>query len=117
MFIDHILTNHVRCFQHSGVYETDLSNFHKLTFTLLKMFFAKKPRTMNYRDYKKFNNITFRIDLLKELPLSELQEGDFDKFKFIVNNLLESHATIIRRNQALLSTRAFEKNYDSGPTS
>ena len=57
------------------------------------------------------------MDLLKELSSCKLQKGDFDKFKFIVNNLLESHATIIRRNQALLSTRAFEKNYDSGPTS
>ena len=43
--IDHILTNHSRCFQHSGVYEMGLSDFHKLTFTILKMFYAKqKPR-------------------------------------------------------------------------
>ena len=32
------------------------------------------------------------MDLLKELSLSKLQKGDFDKYKFIVNNLLESHA-------------------------
>ena len=25
--IDHLLTNHRRCFQHSGVYETSLSDF------------------------------------------------------------------------------------------
>ena len=34
--IDLILTNHLKCFQNSGVYETGISNFHKLTFTVLK---------------------------------------------------------------------------------
>ena len=32
--IDHILTNHPRCFQHSGVYETGLSDFYRLTLTI-----------------------------------------------------------------------------------
>ena len=61
------------------------------------------------------------MNLLKELSLSNFQEGDFDKFKFIVNNLLEPPAPIkekyIRCNHVLLSTRAFKKNYGSDPTS
>ena len=44
------------------------------------------------------------MDLLKELSLSKLDKGDFDKFKFIVNKLLESHGPLkekhIRHNQA-----------------
>ena len=65
--IDHILTNHTRCFQHSGIYETGLSDFHKLTFIVLKMSYAtKKPRIIQYRDSKNFNNISFAMDLLKE---------------------------------------------------
>ena len=72
--IDHILTNHARCFQHSGIYETGLSDFHKLTFTVLKMFYAKqKPRIIKYRDYKNVNKTTFREDLLKELSFSNPQ--------------------------------------------
>ena len=103
--IDLILTNHARCFQHSGIHEMGLPDFQKLTCTVLKMFYAKqKLRIIKYRDYKNFINITFRMDLLKELSLSKLKKGDFDKFKFIVNNLLESHAPMkekyIRRNQA-----------------
>ena len=39
--IDLILTNHARCFQHSGIHEAGLSDFHKLTFTVLKMFYTK----------------------------------------------------------------------------
>ena len=57
------------------------------------MFYTKlKPKIIKYRDYKDFNKTTFRMDLLKELYLSNLQNRDFDRFKFIVNSLLESHA-------------------------
>ena len=44
------------------------------------------------------------MDFLKELSLSNRQNGDFDRFNFVVNNLLGSHAPMqekyIRRNQA-----------------
>ena len=111
---DLILINYVRCFQHSGIHETGLSDFHKLTFTVLKVFYAKqKPRIIKYRGHKNFKNITFRMDLLKELSLSKLKKGDFDKFKFIVNNLLESHAPMkekyIRRNQAPFMNKSVRK--------
>ena len=43
-FIDHILANHARCFQHYGIYETGLSDFHKLTFTVLKYFMQNKSQ-------------------------------------------------------------------------
>ena len=53
------------------------------------------------------------MDLLKELSLSNLQNGDFDRFKFIVNNLLESHAPMkekyIRRNQAPFMNKSVRK--------
>ena len=53
------------------------------------------------------------MDLLKELSLSKLQKGDFDKFKFIANNLLESHAPMkekcIRRNQAPFVNKSVRK--------
>ena len=78
------------------------------------MFYAKqKPRIIKYRDYKNFNKTTFRMDLLKELSLSNLQYGDFDRFKFIVNNLLKSHAPMkekyIRRNQAPFMNKSVRK--------
>ena len=38
--IDLILTNHPKCFQNSGVYETGISDFHKLAFTVL---FFRRP--------------------------------------------------------------------------
>ena len=77
-FAEHIVINHARCFQHYGVNETGLSDFHKL---VLKMFYTKqKPKIKKYRNYKNFSSITFRINLLKKLSLSKFQKGDFDKF-------------------------------------
>ena len=78
------------------------------------MLYAKqKPRIIKYRDYKNFNSITFRMDPLKELSLSKLQKGGFDKFKFIANNLLESHAPMkekyIRRNEAPFMNKSVRK--------
>ena len=43
--------------------------------------------------FKKFNSISFKMNLLKDLSLNELQKGDFNKFKFLVNKLLEFHLT------------------------
>ena len=54
-------------------WKRQLSDFHKLTFAVLKMFYAKqKPRIIKYRDYTNFNKTNFRMDLLKDLSLSNL---------------------------------------------
>ena len=65
--IDLNLTNKPQSFQHSGVIETGLSDFHKMTVTVMKTFFEKlQPRVVNYRDYKYFENDRSRTDLLSE---------------------------------------------------
>ena len=52
--IDIILTNRPKCFQKSNVFETGLSDFHKLTFTVIKAYFQKQqPKIIKYRSYKK----------------------------------------------------------------
>ena len=68
------------------------------------LYVKQKSRIIKYRDYKNFNKTTFKMDLLKRLSLSTLQNGDIDRFKIFVYNLLESHAPMkekcVRRNQA-----------------
>ena len=50
--IDLILINSPRSFQNSSVFETGLSDFHKLTITVLKQYFRNlKPKMVNYRGY------------------------------------------------------------------
>ena len=66
--IDLILTNFPRGFQNSSVFETGLSDFHKLTITVLKQYFPKlKPKAVNYRDYQNFQNNEFRAELDNEI--------------------------------------------------
>ena len=93
--IDHILTNHPKCFQHSDVYETGLSDFHRLTLTVLKVYHSKQnPKVIQYRDYKNFTNENFRTYHLRELSCRNDQPNEFDKFKFIASKLLNSHASL-----------------------
>ena len=108
--IDHILTNHPKSFQHSGVYETGLSGFNRLTLTVLKVFHSKQnPKTIQYRDYKNFDNKRFWRDLLRELSFQDVQPNEFENFKFIASKLLNFHVSLkekyIRCNQAVFMNK------------
>ena len=51
-FIDLFLTNTVRNFQEAQVFETGLSDFHKLVVTVLESTFPKSlPKIITYRSY------------------------------------------------------------------
>ena len=68
--IDLIITNRPKSFQNSMTLETDLSDFHKMTLTVMKVFYKKqKPTIITYRSYKDFSNevlwLIFRIQYLK----------------------------------------------------
>ena len=59
--IDLILTNRPRCFQNSTTIETGLSDFHKLTITVMRSYYPKQtPLIRSYRDYKNFNQPLFQ---------------------------------------------------------
>lgn len=59
--IDVILTNKKHCFQNSMVVETGLSDFHKMTVTVMRKYFKKKdPIKITYQDKRKFDAIKFR---------------------------------------------------------
>ena len=55
--IDLIITNRPKSFQESKVMETGLSDFHKMSLTVMKVFYNKqKPKISQYRKYKDFSN-------------------------------------------------------------
>ena len=55
------LNKSCKMFHHTGIYEMGLTDFHKLTLTDLKMFYAKqKPKKIKYKDNKNFNSVIFR---------------------------------------------------------
>ena len=103
--IDLILANHPKSFHLSSVFETGLSDFHKLTLTVLKTFHVKhKPKIIHYRNFNHSDNASFRADLLQELPLENVLPGEFEKVKYISSKVLNIHAPIkekhVRCNQS-----------------
>ena len=78
-----MFTNKVRHFQRSCVVETGLSDFHKMTITVLKVQFRKlDPKVVSYRNYKKFSNDIFLKSLNNELSKYSFSqdENGFDRF-------------------------------------
>ena len=69
--IDLIVTNRPKCSQDTLVFETGLSYFHKMSATVIKMYYTKqKPSIVHYLKLKNFCNDSFIKD--SELLLSEL---------------------------------------------
>ena len=106
---DYILTNHPKSFHSSSVYETGLSDFHKLTLTVLKTFHVKhKPKIIQYRDFNHFDNASFR-----ELSLKNVLPGEFEKSKYISSKVLNIHAPIkekhVRCNQSPFMSKQLRK--------
>ena len=93
--IDLILTNKPRSFQHSCVIETGLSDFQRMTVTVMKILFEKlQPRVVNYRDYKHFENHKFRTDLLSELSKANIEENEngLNNLNNACKRILDIHA-------------------------
>ena len=91
-----------------------LSDFHKLTYTVLKIHYSKQQqKIIKYRCYKNFDHDIFRSHLLKELSSSNLKKDEFDKFKYLVFKVLEAHAPVkekyIRYNQGPFMTNDLRK--------
>ena len=91
--IDLILINSPRSFQNSNVFETGLSDFHKLTTTVLKQYFPKpKPNVVNYRDYRKFRKDGFRAQLDNELLKHDISNMEYQHFLNISMEILNKNA-------------------------
>ena len=87
--IDLILTNSSSSFQNSRAIETGLSDFHKMTITVMKTTFQKlKPKLIYYRDYSRFSNDKFREEccpnyLLKTLVTQATVWKKFYRFALV----------------------------------
>ena len=71
-----MVTNKPRFFKTSSVLETGLSDFHKMTLTVMRSYFVKQTRkVVYYRDYKKFSNDLFRNDIFPAQVLTDTKEN------------------------------------------
>ena len=112
--IDLFLTNRPRTFQCTATVETGISDFHKLVVTVLKTFYKKqRPKIVNYRDYKNFENGNFRQDLKKELLKFDVTNAPLSKFNVTVLSVRDNHAPkkmkYIRSNNYNFMTKELRK--------
>ena len=76
-----ILSNRSKSFHSSHIVETSISDFHKMTVSVMKIFFKKqKPNVIYYRDYKKFSNNQSRADFVDELMKGNIKISRLDIF-------------------------------------
>ena len=112
--IDIMLTNKKLSFQNSLVVETGLSDFHRMTISVLKRYFKKKdPITITYRDLRSFDAIKFREEIKNKLE--KFKNLDINDFQNIFKSTWESHAPlkkkVVRGNNAPFMNRTLSKAF------
>jgi len=111
--IDHILTNRPKSFCNSKTVETSLSDFHKLTITVLKSYFRKNdPKIIKYRNYKHYSNEAFREEIKMKLSCDN-QEMNIENFRNTVVNTVNKHAPwkikYVRNNEGVFMNKTLKK--------
>ena len=110
-----MLTSKPRSFQSKCVRETGLSDFHRMTISVLKMHFRKlPPKVINYRDFKKFDYERFMNSLqytLNEERIDYSQNPDrfFEISHTVLNTYAPKKKKYIRGNNKTFMTKTFSK--------
>ena len=92
--IDLILINKPQSFQSTCVIGTGLSDFHRITVSVLKSHFRKlPPKIVTYRDFKRFDNERFIDSLRVTLNNQDVNYSKNTKLFFeLCRSELEHHA-------------------------
>ena len=111
---DLILTNCKNSFQSTKVVTTGLSDFHKMTVTVLKTEFIKEDSIqINYRDYKNYNHLKFSEHLSRELQKDVSSNNSYNNFQSILSSILDIHAPLkkkyLRANNSPFMTKQMRK--------
>ena len=96
--IDLILTNRYRSFQNTTVIESGLSDFHKMTVTVLKTFFKKAPpKVISYRDYKNYSHVNFRLEFDTIIRDNDIDNMSNDDFVTLFMEIFNQHAPLKKK--------------------
>ena len=100
--IDLILTNRPKSFLNCTAVEVGLSDHHKLVMCTMRSYFPKQaPILVKYRNYKHFDNSTFRTKLWHELP-RDGENINYETFENIfmkeLNSLAPTKEKYLRAN-------------------
>ena len=121
--IDFLLTNIKPSFMKINVFETGISDHHKMISTIMKLHFTREsPKTKYYRDYHKFDIDYFSTELSHQLDSTfcsfkeneDCEElNEFSRFHRVFLNLLNIQAPlkkkILRGNKSPFITEALRK--------
>ena len=111
-----IITTRPKSFQNSVTVETGLSDFHKMTLAVMKVFYNKRKRNIvTYRNYKHFSNKAFMFVEVKNGMTSEDNDLEFDRFnKTAHDEAIQRYAPIknryVRVNQAPFTNKKIKKD-------
>ena len=75
--------------------ETGLSDFHKLSLTVMKVFYKnQRPKIVRYQNYRNFVNELFINELRNNIEhkFCQNQSLEFGSFKKMVDNILQKPA-------------------------
>ena len=114
--IDLILTDKPQSFLSICVIETGLSDFHRMTVSVLKTHFRKlPPKVATCRNFKKFDNERFMDSLKLNLNSQAIDYTEIPQLFFeLCRNELEHHAPrkkkYLRANNKLFMTKALSKS-------
>ena len=112
--IDLFLTNSYRSFQNTTTVCTGLSDFNKMTITLLKSTFQKaKPKEVLYRDYRNFVENDFKSELKIQLEHAEIKEFEtFESiFLTVLNKYYQQPYITKTLRKAIMRRSALERKY------
>ena len=93
--VDLFITNRPKNFQNTTVIETGLSNFHKMSLTVLKVFYKnQRPKIVRYQNYRNFVKELFINELRNNIEhkFCQNQSLEFGSFKKMVDNILQKPA-------------------------
>ena len=115
--IDVLLTNRPRSFHKTGIFETGSSDHHKLILSVFRSYFIRiPPKTIEYRNYKNFNETAFIRDLDQELLKGEMYKSNnemYSTFTKVFRLVLDKHAPLkvkkVRGNQGPFMTKELSK--------
>ena len=110
--MDLILINQKQLFMKSRTFTTDISDFHALTTSIMKLIYTKgNPKIKFYRVYKNFDNDLFKVDL--ENSLRNLTDVTYTSFEKVFLRTLDCHAPIkkkiLRANENSFMSKALRK--------
>ena len=115
--IDVFLTNRTRSFHNPSITETGISDHHKLITSFSTSHFERiRPKIVECRNYKKFDETHFLRDLDQEMIQGEMYKYDNDMystFSDVFISILDRHAPLkrkmIRGNQVSFMTKQLSK--------